>query len=212
MTYANGDVYTGGFVDGKREGRGAIKWAATGLAFEGEWTNDASAYSPTGLELSELPPVTPGTALAGIVVSVIGGAGENGRVLRVTIEIGKVDPLAVQKRPSKGKKNEAQEHEPKFMVLNAETGDTFLDLVVESGRATLPSIPVPIDTEPNTFTIAVNDTSTDQPLAEVTGDFAWVNVGSAGGGQTARGGASRGARRGGTSSRNSERKSVRGGK
>jgi hypothetical protein len=119
----------------------------------------------------------------------------------------------VQKRPPKAKKNEAQEHEPKFMVLNAETGETFLELVVENGRAALPPIPVPLDTEPNTYTITVTDTSAEQPLAEVTADFTWVNAGAAGAGQAARGGASRGGRRGGgPSSRNSERKLVRGGK
>jgi hypothetical protein len=212
MNYANGDQYVGDFVDGKRHGHGTIQWGATGLVFEGEWVNDTSAYQPTGLELSELPPITPGVALSGIVISVVGGAGENGRVLRAVIEIGKLDPNATQKKAPKAKKADSQEHEPKFMILNAETGDTFVDLTVENGRATLPAIPVPLDTEPNTFTLTVTDQSADQPLPEVTGDFAWVNAGSAGIGSTARGGVARGVRRGGPSSRNSERKSVRGGK
>jgi hypothetical protein len=212
MTYANGDVYEGEFVDGKRHGHGILRWAESGLTFEGEWANDASTYQPSALELSELPPVTPGTALAGIVVSVLGGAGESGRVLRVTIEIGKADMGATMKKIQKSlKKTDTVEHEVKLMVLNPETGDTFLELVVENGKAAVPPIPVPLDTEQNPFTITVTDVSATQTLPDVSGDFGWVSVAPAATGQAARG-AARGARRGGPSSRNSDRKSARGGK
>jgi hypothetical protein len=212
MTYANGDVYMGEFVDGKRQGHGNVRWAETGLTFEGEWANDASLYQPTALELSELPPITPGTALAGIAVSVVGGAGESGRVLNVTIEIGRADSAAAQKKQTKtAKKGDTADHEVKLMVLNSETGDTFLELVVEHGKAVVPPIPVPLDAEQSPYTITVTDTSATQALPEVSADFAWVSAASATTGQAARG-APRGGRRGGTGSRNSDRKSVRGGK
>jgi hypothetical protein len=188
-----------------------MRWAATGLVFDGEWADDASPYRPAALELSELPPITPGAALAGIAVAVVGGAGESGRVLRVTIEIGRADPAAALKKQLKAtRRSELVEQEVRFMVLNPETGDPFLELVVENGRAAVPLIPVPLDTEQNQFTITVTDTSA-QPLPDVSADFAWVSAASATTGQAARG-AARGARRGGPSSRNSDRKSARGGK
>jgi hypothetical protein len=100
MTYANGDVYSGDFVDGKRHGQGTIQWAESHLIFTGQWTVDVSKYEPAGLELSDLPPVTPGTSLSNMTISVKGGAGETGRRIKVMIEIGRFDPAAQKKQRS----------------------------------------------------------------------------------------------------------------
>jgi hypothetical protein len=142
------------------------------------------------------------------VISVVGGAGESGRSLRISIEIGRLDPNSQAKKAPKPKKNEPTEHEPKFLVLNAETGDTVLDLMVENGSAIVPPIPIPLDTEQNTFTLLVSDL-TPEPLGDVAADFQWIPAGAS---MSLDKGAAkaRGSRRGATNSRSSDRKSVKG--
>jgi hypothetical protein len=208
MTYANGDIYEGDFVDGQRHGRGTIRWNSTGFSYAGDWASDQSLYHPVGLEISELPPFTPGSPLSNIVISVVGGAGESGRRLRISVEIGRVDPNSQAKKAAKPKKNEPTEHEPKFFVLNTETGDTVMELTVENGSAIVPPIPIPIDTEQNTFTLLVTDL-TPEPLPDISADFQWVPAGSnlALGAGAAK---ARASRRGATNSRSSDRKSVKG--
>jgi hypothetical protein len=207
MTYANGDAYSGDFVDGKRHGQGRMQWAATNLTFAGEWADDESEYHPTGLEVVELPPITPGTLLSGIVIGIVGGQGESGRMLHGVIEIGRFDPSGTQKKLPKLRKGDPGQIAPKFLCLNTNTGETFLDVVVENGQAQFPAIPVPLDAEPNTYTLTVTDTSEIDPLPGVAVDLAWVSPGL---GQTS--GKQRSVKRGTVNSRTSDRKSVRGGK
>jgi hypothetical protein len=209
MTYANGDVYSGEFVDGKRHGQGTMQWAATNLTFTGEWANDESAYHPTGLEIVELPPITPGTLLAGIVIGVVGGAGESGRRLRGVIEIGRFDPAGTQKKLPKVRKGDHIDIAPRFMSLNTNTGETFLEVLVENGQAKFPAIPVSLDAEPNTYTLTVTDLSAIDPLPEVVTDLTWVSPGL---GQSLGKQSQRIVKRGTVNSRTSDRKSARGGK
>lgn len=175
MEYSNGDIYEGSFLDGKKAGKGTIKWASTGLQYTGDWSNDTNAYNPTEIAVSDLPPITPGTSLSGIVISIVGGDGECGRKLRITIEIGRVDPNASLKKTTKTKKQEPIEHVPKFLVLNTETEETFLDLSVENGSAVVPPISIPPDAEQTTYTLLVIDLSEDNPLPQNMVDFQFVS-------------------------------------
>ena len=174
MEYANGDIYDGYFLDGKKAGKGTIKWAATGLQFTGDWSNDVCDYKPASITISDLPPITPGTTLNNIVVSIVGGDGECGRRLKVQIEYGKVDPNASLKKTAKTKKQEPVEHIPKYLVLNYETNEAFLELTVQNGSAMVPPIPIPIDAEQSTYTMIVDDLSEENPLPQATVDFQFV--------------------------------------
>ncbi|OHS96369.1 hypothetical protein TRFO_10047 [Tritrichomonas foetus] len=174
MHYSNGDVYTGEFLNGKKNGKGTIEWAAKGLSYTGDWINDTCTYEPTSLTISDLPPITPGTTLSNIVISVVGGDGECGRKLRMTIEIGRIDPNTAQKKPVKGKKNEVVEHVPKFLVLNTETNDTFLDMVVEQGSVMVPPIPIPLEAENSTYSLLVIDLSEENPLPQIMMEFQFI--------------------------------------
>ena len=42
MLYANGDIYEGDWVNGRRAGQGSFKWFAPGRSgvYEGQWRND----------------------------------------------------------------------------------------------------------------------------------------------------------------------------
>ena len=42
ITYPNGDIYEGEFVDGKKHGKGVSKSSLTGDIYEGEFVNDAT--------------------------------------------------------------------------------------------------------------------------------------------------------------------------
>ena len=210
MAYANGDIYEGGWRAGMKHGQGTIKWAASGLSFSGLWCDDTSEYNPTALELSELPPFTPGTQLSGITVSVVGGTGEYGRKLRVQIEIGRVDPNAVMKKTTRGRKIDLIDKEPRYMVLNCETLDSFVDVIVENGVAMVPSITIPIEAEPNTYTLIASDTSAENPLPQVICDFQWVSAQANANALDKLASRGRGSRRGGTNSRASERRATGG--
>lgn len=174
MEYANGDVYDGYFIDGKRSGKGTMKWGATGLIITGEWSNDICNYKPESITVSDLPPITPGTTLNNIVISIVGGDGESGRRLKVRIEYGKIDPNASLKKTAKAKKQEPVEHVPKYLILNPETGDAFLELEVQNGSAIVPPISIPIDIEQSTYSMIVDDLSIDNPLPQITVDFQFV--------------------------------------
>jgi hypothetical protein len=41
MRFANGDLYTGSWVDNRREGLGRQKFAADGSVFDGLWSDDS---------------------------------------------------------------------------------------------------------------------------------------------------------------------------
>ena len=193
-----------------KHGQGTIKWAASGLSFSGLWCDDTSDYNPTALELSELPPFTPGTQLSGITVSVVGGNGEFGRKLRVQIEIGRVDPNAVMKKTTRGRKIDLIDKEPRYMVLNCETLDSFVDVIVENGVAMVPSLTIPIEAEQNTYTLIASDTSAENPLPQVICDFQWVSAQANANALDKLASRGRGSRRGGTNSRASERRATGG--
>lgn len=211
MYYVNGDVYEGEFLDGKRNGLGTIKWAQNGLSYTGKWDNETNTYNPTGLAISDpLPPITPGTTLEGISVSVIGGDGESGRSIKIMIEIGRVDPNAPQKKTVKSKKNEPIEHEPKFLQLAPESNELLL--TVENGVAIVPPISIPLEAEQNTYTISAADMTTSEgmePLALVFADFQWVNAAQSNMPTEKTSAKGRGSRRGGTPSRASDRRSKK---
>jgi hypothetical protein len=40
LTYSSGNVYTGSFVNSKKEGNGDFSWKASGATYSGEWKND----------------------------------------------------------------------------------------------------------------------------------------------------------------------------
>ena len=174
MIYNNGDVYEGDFLDGKKNGNGTISWASSGLSFSGEWKDDQCLYNPTSFIISELPPFTPGQPLNGISVKIEGGDGESGRKIQIQIEIGRIDPNAVQKKSFKPKKNEVVNTEPKFFVFNQETQETKLEITTEKGVASLPQINIPLDAEQNTYTLIVDDLSEQNPLPQALADFQFV--------------------------------------
>ena len=174
MVYANGDMYEGEFVDGKKQGVGTIVWVDSGLSVTGEWKDDKCIYNPTGFVISELPPFTPGQPLHNINVCIEGGNGESGRVIKVQIEIGRIDPNAVTKKAAKPKKNEVVEKEPKYFVLNKETQETMLKVTTKNGVATIPQIEIPLETEQNTYTLIVDDMSEKNPLPQAIADFTFV--------------------------------------
>lgn len=174
MIYANGDVYEGEFVDGKKQGQGTIVWADSGLSVSSEWKDDKCVYNPTNFVISELPPFTPGQPLHNITVSIEGGKGECGRVIKVQIEIGRIDPNAVTKKASKPKKNEVVDKEPKYFVLNKETQETSLKITTQNGVALIPQIEVPLETEQNTYTLIIDDMSEKAPLPQAISDFTFV--------------------------------------
>ncbi|KAH0793689.1 MORN repeat protein [Histomonas meleagridis] len=176
MLYPNGDTYEGNFVDGKKQGQGKQTWASNGLSFEGEWTNDQSQYQPTSFSLSELPPITPGTTLDNIIITIVGGTGESGRVIKVSIEIGRIDPNSHQKKTPRTKKNEPVEHIPVYMILDKETESTFLTLTIQNGSIKLPPIPVPTDAKQNTYSLTVTDLSSENPLPELITNFQWQGI------------------------------------
>ena len=175
MRYANGDIYSGCFVDGKKHGKGTIYWASNGLSYSGVWNKDTCSYNPSALTVCDLPPFTPGTALSNIVISVVGGDGESGRKLRVNIEIGRIDPNVVPKKTIRGRKNEPVERVPRFLTINSETNENFLDLVVQEGSAVIPVIQIPQDAENNTYTLEVKDLSDVDPLPSIMTDFQFIN-------------------------------------
>ena len=174
MAYSNGDVYEGDFVDGKKHGHGTITWKNSGLSFTGEWKDDDCLYNPTKFIISELPPFTPGQSLNDIFVRIEGGDGESGRKIQLQIEIGRIDPNAVQKKTAKPKKNEVINTEPKFFVFNTETQETKLTIVTEKGVALVPQINIPNDAEQNTYTLIIDDLSEQNPLPQAMKDFQFV--------------------------------------
>ncbi|EAY15956.1 hypothetical protein TVAG_262060 [Trichomonas vaginalis G3] len=174
MVYANGDVYEGDFVNGLKQGQGTMIWASSGLSVIGEWKDDKCLYNPTGLTISELPPFTPGTILQNITINITGGDGESGRVLSFMIEIGRIDPNAPQKKQPKPKKNETISTEPKYFVIDPNTGETTMNITTEKGIATIPPLTIPQDAEQSTYTLIVNDMSEKDPLPQAIADFNFV--------------------------------------
>lgn len=40
LTYSNGNIYCGGFFDGKKFGEGSFTWKQTGVVYTGKWHQD----------------------------------------------------------------------------------------------------------------------------------------------------------------------------
>lgn len=40
LIYANGNLYNGGFFDGKKFGEGSFTWKQTGVVYAGKWHSD----------------------------------------------------------------------------------------------------------------------------------------------------------------------------
>ena len=181
MTFANGDSYVGEFKNGLRHGWGTMTWAETGLSFTGEWFEDNSEYHPVEISIANLPPLIPGATLNNVKIVIDGGKGETGRVLRVSIEVGKKNQAATSKSKPASKSSTAKSLktsnvsiEPKFMVVNPLTNQTFIDLTVENGVAILKDVLIPSDAVNTTYTLHVDDQSEIDPLPPVTGSLVWM--------------------------------------
>jgi len=174
MKYSNGDVYEGEFVNGMRHGNGTIKWFQSGYVVSTIWNMDKSNYNPTILQLSDLPPFTPGSMITNTFVRIVGGDGESGRVLKIMIEIGAGDVSSSNKKTPKIKKSEVIEKEPKYLPLPQEGGEAYLLITAENGVAMIPSIAVSPEAEQTSYTIYVEDESQSDPLQSISAEFQFV--------------------------------------
>ena len=174
LIYSNGDIYEGEFLNGKKNGNGKMIWAYNKLTLITQWKDDKSNYLPSSLSLSDLPPFTPGSILSNIFIRINGGEGESGRILKVYIEIGSNEQSTGIKKSIKSKKNEIIEKEPKYLPLNLETNEIYLNLICENGIAFLPQINLNSDLEQNIYTLNVDDESEIDPLPSISLDFNFV--------------------------------------
>ncbi|OHT17682.1 hypothetical protein TRFO_00986 [Tritrichomonas foetus] len=174
MTFSNDDVYIGEFKNGQRHGWGTMKWADTGISFTGEWVDDECEYQPSEIVIPNMPPIIPGATLNNTKIFIEGGKGETGRVLRASIEVGQSHAGGTSKSKTKLKKTENISLEPKLLVVNPLTNQTYIDLVVNNGMAILQDVIIPPDAEQTTYTLHVVDQSEIDPLPPVSATFTWM--------------------------------------